>query len=71
MSKFLLSYLQREYGRLTELIARETQRQPADEVVTARLNRLKLAVEAQFAQFVSDAAPYGPRQRSDISGCSA
>lgn len=71
MPKFLLSYLQREYGKLKELIVRESQRQPVDEAATARLNRLKLAVEGQFAQFVADAAPYGPQQRGDPLNCSA
>lgn len=55
MSKLLLDYLHREYAKLKELIERETHKQPIDEALTRRLQKLDVLVERQIRQFEADA----------------
>jgi hypothetical protein len=50
MSERFLHYLRREHARLHDLIDREQQRPLPDQVLLARLKKLKLAVRDQIAE---------------------
>ncbi|BBE32351.1 MULTISPECIES: DUF465 domain-containing protein [Sphingosinicella] len=50
MSNHLLNYLRREHARLEGELAREAARPLPDQVLLARLKKLKLAVKDQMAE---------------------
>ena len=54
MSETYLQYLRREHARLDAEIDREARRRLHDEVLIARLKKLKLAVKDQIAAWSSD-----------------
>jgi hypothetical protein len=54
MSEPFLHYLGREHARLETLIDRERQRPVQDQLLLARLQRLKLAVRDQIAEIESE-----------------
>lgn len=54
MSKNLLNYLQREHARLDDEIARASRQRLPDQVLLARLKKLKLAVKDRMAEFESE-----------------
>ena len=49
-SEYLLNYLHREHARLEGEVAQEMQRAFPDQVLIARLKKLKLAVKDQIAE---------------------
>ena len=54
MSETYLQYLRREHARLDAEIAREAVRPHPDELMIARLKKLKLAVKDQLASWQRD-----------------
>ncbi len=54
MSSKHIEYLRREHARLEAEIAREAQERRPDEVLIARLKKLKLAVKDQIAAWSRD-----------------
>ncbi len=54
MSENHLAYLRREHARLEAEIAREARRPRPDELLIARLKKLKLAVKDQLASWQQD-----------------
>lgn len=54
MSDNHLDYLRREHARLDAEIAREARRPRPDELLIARLKKLKLAVKDQLASWQQD-----------------
>ena len=54
MSECFLDYLRREHSRLEALIDRERRRPLPDQLLLARLKRLKLAVRDQIAEAETD-----------------
>jgi hypothetical protein len=54
MSDNHLDYLRREHARLDAEIAREARRLRPDELLIARLKKLKLAVKDQLASWQQD-----------------
>ena len=54
MSDNHLDYLRREHARLDAEIAREARRPRPDELLIARLKKLKLAVKHQLASWQQD-----------------
>lgn len=54
MSSKHIDYLRREHARLDAEIEREAQKRPPDEVLIARLRKLKLAVKDQIAAWSRD-----------------
>lgn len=54
MSSKHIDYLRREHARLDAEIAREAQERRPDEVLIARLKKLKLAVKDQIAAWSRD-----------------
>ena len=54
MSDNHLDYLRREHARLDTEIAREARRPRPDELLIARLKKLKLAVKDQLASWQQD-----------------
>jgi len=54
MSSKHIEYLRREHARLEAEIDRETRQRRPDEVLIARLKKLKLAVKDQIAAWSSD-----------------
>jgi len=54
MSSKHINYLRREHARLDAEIEREAQRLRPDEVLIARLKKLKLAIKDQIAAWHSD-----------------
>jgi hypothetical protein len=49
MSEYFVDYLGREHARLENEIRRELCRPAPDQVLVARLKKLKLAIKDQFA----------------------
>jgi hypothetical protein len=49
MSDYYLNYLQREHARLEDEIREEERRPLPDQLLTARLKKLKLAIKDQMA----------------------
>ena len=54
MSRKHIEYLRREHARLEAEIDRETRQRRPDEVLIARLKKLKLAVKDQIAAWSND-----------------
>ncbi|HET6526841.1 YdcH family protein [Sphingopyxis sp.] len=54
MSRKHIDYLRREHARLEAEIDREARQRRPDEVLIARLKKLKLAVKGQIAAWSSD-----------------
>lgn len=54
MSSKQIEYLRREHARLEAEIDREARQRGPDEVLIARLKKLKLAVKDQIAAWSSD-----------------
>ncbi len=54
MSNNHLNYLRREHARLDAEITRETRRRQPDDVLIARLKKLKLAIKDQIATLCAD-----------------
>lgn len=54
MSDTHLDYLRREHARLDAEIAREARRPRPDELLIARLKKLKLALKDQLASWQQD-----------------
>lgn len=49
MSEYYLNYLQREHARLDAEILREERQRRPDQILIARLKKLRLAVKDQIA----------------------
>ncbi|ATI83090.1 hypothetical protein A6768_00780 [Sphingobium yanoikuyae] len=56
MTKRYLEYLSREHARLEDEIRMESERLRPDEVLIARLKKLKLALKDQMQSWASDLA---------------
>ncbi|WP_303758803.1 DUF465 domain-containing protein [Sphingobium yanoikuyae] len=56
MTKRYLEYLSREHARLEDEIRMESKRLRPDEVLIARLKKLKLALKDQMQSWASDLA---------------